>query len=122
MTGTVVHGDHRGRELGFPTANLDVAEGLLVPADGVYAARASWDGHIASAAVSIGTNPTFDDVLTRRVEAHVLDWPGVDLYDKQMTLDFVDQVRPMVAFSSIDALVAAMHDDVRTVRQQLDGA
>jgi riboflavin kinase / FMN adenylyltransferase len=112
--GTVVHGDHRGRELGYPTANLDVPADLAVPADGVYAGLL--DG--MPAAVSIGTNPTFGGT-GRRVEAFVIDRPGLDLYGAEMTLDIVARVRPMVTFDSVEALVAQMAKDVDDCRRLL---
>ena len=116
LEGVVVHGDHRGRELGYPTANLDLPPDLAVPADGVYA---GWlDG--MAAAISVGTNPTFDGV-GRRVEAYVLDEVGLDLYGRVMALDFVARLRPMVRFEGIDALVAQMADDVDRARGLLLG-
>src|SRR5450755_1520312 len=85
LEGVVVHGDHRGRELGYPTANLDLPGGLAVPADGVYA---GWlDG--MAAAVSIGTNPTFHGI-GRRVESYVIDRTDLELYGRRMALDFVE--------------------------------
>lgn len=116
LEGVVVHGDHRGRELGYPTANLDLPPDLAVPADGVYA---GWlDG--MAAAISVGTNPTFDGV-GRRVEAYVLDEVELDLYGRVVALDFVARLRPMVRFEGIDALVAQMADDVDRARGLLLG-
>jgi len=114
LEGIVVHGDHRGRDLGYPTANLDLAPDLAIPADGVYAGRL--DG--MPAAVSVGTNPTFDGV-GRRVEAYVVDQSGLDLYGRTMALDFVARLRPMVRFDGIDALVAQMATDVDQARELL---
>ncbi len=111
VEGVVVHGDHRGRELGYPTANLDVPADLAVPADGVYA---GWlDG--MPAAVSIGTNPTFDGVA-RRVEAHVLDRDDLDLYGQHMSLDLVARLRGMVRFDGVEPLLAQMGVDVAQTR------
>ena len=87
----VVHGEQRGRELGFPTANSRPTRGFL-PADGVYAGWATVDGARYPAAVSMGNNPTFDDVPVQRVEAYVLD-QKLDLYGKEIELEFVDYVR-----------------------------
>jgi riboflavin kinase/FMN adenylyltransferase len=114
LQGTVIHGDHRGRELGFPTANLEVLPDLAVPADGVYA---GWLDAMP-AAISIGTNPTFGGTR-RRVEAYAIDQVGLDLYGAVMTLDFVARVRPMVTFDSVDALVAQMAADVGESRKRL---
>ena len=128
VTSTVVHGDHRGRELGYPTANLDTttADGL-VPADGVYAGwlhRAGRDGapgQALPAAVSIGTNPTFDGVRTQ-LEAHVIDAPpGLDLYGERVSLDFVAHLRPTLRFEGVDALVVQMAADVEECRRVLLG-
>jgi riboflavin kinase/FMN adenylyltransferase len=114
LEGTVVHGDHRGRELGYPTANLEVAPDLAIPPDGVYA---GWLNSLP-AAISIGTNPTFRGT-GRRVEAHAIDQVGLDLYGAVVTLDFVARIRPMVTFDSVDALVAQMALDVEESRRRL---
>lgn len=111
VEGTVVHGDHRGAGLGFPTANLDVAPHLLVPALGIYAGAA--DGQ--RAAVSIGTNPHYGDG-DRRVEAFLLDWDG-DLYGKRLVVQLWEKLRDEAAFGSEDELVAAIADDVRRTRE-----
>ena len=101
VEGPVVRGDGRGRGLGFPTANVDVPERMAVPADGVYA---GWlvraDGTRLPAAISVGTNPTFDGV-ERRVEAYALD-VDVDLYDEAVAVAFVDRLRGMVRFDSVE--------------------
>jgi riboflavin kinase/FMN adenylyltransferase len=110
VEGTVVRGDGRGRELGFPTANLDVPTGLLVPPDGVYAGSAG-DGR---AAVSIGTNPHFDGV-ERRVEAHLLDFDG-DLYGDRLVVEIWEPIREQRRFDSLDELIAAIGDDVERTR------
>jgi riboflavin kinase/FMN adenylyltransferase len=115
---TVVHGDAIGREIGFPTANLDPAIEGFLPADGVYAAWAVIDGVRYGAAVSIGNNPTFDGVPARRTEAHLLD-AKVDAYGKSIELQFVDYIRPMVKFDGIDALVAALTADAERIRAVL---
>jgi riboflavin kinase/FMN adenylyltransferase len=110
VEGIVVRGDGRGRELGFPTANLDVPEGLLVPPDGVYA---GWTlGR--RAAVSIGTNPHFDGV-ERRVEAHLLDFDG-DLYGDRLIVELWSPIREQRRFDSLDELIAAIDDDVERTR------
>ena len=110
VEGIVVRGAGRGRELGFPTANLDVPTDLLVPPDGVYAGWA--DGR--RAAVSIGTNPHFDGV-ERRVEAHLLDFDG-DLYGERLVLEIWSPIREQRRFESLEELVAAIGDDVDRTR------
>jgi riboflavin kinase / FMN adenylyltransferase len=113
VEGIVVRGDGRGRELGFPTANLDVPDGLLVPPDGVYAGWAN--GH--PAAISIGTNPHFDGV-ERRVEAYLLDFDG-DLYGRRLLVELWASLRGQRRFDSLEELVAAIGDDVERVRAAL---
>ena len=110
VEGIVVRGDGRGRELGFPTANLDVPADLLVPPDGVYA---GWAGG-RRAAVSIGTNPHFDGV-ERRVEAHLLDFDG-DLYGDRLVVEIWTPIREQRRFDSLEELVAAIGDDVDRTR------
>ncbi len=127
VSGTVVHGDARGRELGFPTANLGGITGM-VPADGVYAGRLLRPGLAQAepehpdtrlpAAISIGTNPTFDGV-ERRVEAYVLDRDDLDLYDEEVVLELVGRLRPTLRFEGIEPLVAQMRDDVARAREIL---
>jgi riboflavin kinase / FMN adenylyltransferase len=111
VEGTVVHGDHRGAGLGFPTANLDVPPDLLVPALGIYAGWAV--GH--PAAVSIGTNPHFGG-SERRVEAFLLDYDE-DLYGRRLVVELWERLRDEAAFGSEAELVAAIADDVRRTRE-----
>ena len=110
VEGIVVRGDGRGRELGFPTANLDLPENLLVPPDGVYAGWA----RDRRAAVSIGTNPHFDGV-ERRVEAHLLDFDD-DLYGQRLIVELWAPLREQRRFDSLEQLVAAIGDDVEQTR------
>lgn len=128
LTGEVVHGDHRGRELGYPTANLAPDAEGMVPADGVYAGwmlRASLPdddpGHLLPAAVSIGTNPTFDGT-SRRVEAYVLDRTDLDLYGETVSLELVSRLRPTLRFDGVDELVQQMQRDVQQCRELLGRA
>lgn len=121
VAGKVVHGLKRGRELGFPTANLSETIDALAPADGVYA---GWlvdheTGIRHPAAISVGTNPTFDDVDRRQVEAHVLDATGLDLYGHRVTVEFTDRLRGMVAYQGMDALIAQIAEDVTVARERL---
>ena len=125
MTGTVVHGAHRGRELGYPTANLSPDSLGLVPADGVYAGWLTRVGkpeddpeRTLPAAISVGTNPTFDGTL-RTVEAYVLDRTDLDLYDEEVTIEFVHHIRPTLRFDSIEELLEAMAGDIDTCRPVL---
>jgi riboflavin kinase/FMN adenylyltransferase len=120
VEGVVVRGDARGRELGFPTANLFTAPHVAVPADGVYAAwliRRGQDRH--RAAVSIGTNPTFAG-RQRRVEAYVLDFDD-DLYGERVALDFVTRLREQRRYDGVAPLVEQMHRDVEQTRNVLEG-
>jgi riboflavin kinase / FMN adenylyltransferase len=119
LEGVVVVGDRRGRPLlGVPTANLAVAPGIALPADGVYAGHLTElpDGAPRPAAVSVGTNPQFG--TERRVEAHVLDFDG-DLYGRGVSVDFQDRVRGQAVFPSVDELIAQMHRDIAKVRRLL---
>jgi riboflavin kinase/FMN adenylyltransferase len=122
VEGIVVHGDHRGRDLGYPTANLDPVEHTAVPADGVYAGwlvrSAGLITEALPAAISIGTNPTFDGE-ERRVEAYVLDRTDLDLYGERVAFDFVERLRPTLKFDGIDPLLVQMADDVRKAREIL---
>ena len=122
VRGTVVHGAKRGRELGFPTANLSPRdlEGFI-PADGVYAGILHVDGVSYATAVSIGNNPTFEGVPQQQVEAYVLDMT-IDLYGKLVAIEFVERVRPMVQFDSLEALIDGMRGDVVRVRELLSAA
>ncbi|MFV0319114.1 MAG: bifunctional riboflavin kinase/FAD synthetase [Microbacterium sp.] len=127
VLGEVVHGLKRGRELGYPTANLTTDLEGFVPADGVYAgwlvdedtAHGLRPGIRYAAAISVGTNPTFDDVPRRQVEAYVLDETDLDLYGHVVEVQFVHCIRGMVAFEGIEPLKAQMADDVHRVRAAL---
>lgn len=120
ICGVVRQGDQRGRDLGFPTANVPVDERFAVPPDGVYA---GWlvraDGSRHPAAISVGTNPTFDGV-ERRVESYVLDRTDLQLYGEQVRVELVDRLRGMVKYEGIDALVAQMNLDVDRTREVLE--
>ena len=121
MRGIVELGDQRGRTLGFPTANVPVAPGLLAPRDGVYAGwltRLDEPGQPMPAAISVGTNPTFDAVA-RHVEAYVLDRDDLRLYGAEVAVDFVASLRGMVRFAGVDELVAQMRRDVVDTRAAL---
>ncbi|MBI5160093.1 MAG: bifunctional riboflavin kinase/FAD synthetase [Micrococcales bacterium] len=119
VRGTVVRGFQRGRQLGYPTANLSRDHEGYLPGDGVYASRASIDGGAAmDAATSIGNNPTFEGVPDRTLEAHVLD-RDLDLYDRTMEVAFVDHIRPMRRFEDMGALTTQMRSDESAIRRIL---
>lgn len=114
LTNAVVHGDMRGREIGFPTANLRPPRGKLIPATGVYACFVSLGDQTHPAAVNVGVRPTFgeEELL---IEAYILEFAN-DIYGCRLTVEFVEYLRPEIAFESVEALVAEMARDVeRTV-------
>ncbi|HEY0500201.1 MAG TPA: bifunctional riboflavin kinase/FAD synthetase [Kutzneria sp.] len=117
LEGIVVRGDGRGRDLGFPTANLSTPKFAAVPADGVYACRFLQGGQVRDAAVSVGTNPTFSG-RERRVEAFVLD-VDEDFYGQRVALDFVARLRGQLKFDASDDLVVQMREDVERARRLL---
>jgi len=116
VRGEVVHGAARGRELGYPTANLDLPPDAAVPDDGVYA---GWltraDGTRLPAAISIGTNPTFGGT-TRRVEAYVLDRDDLELYGEHVAVDFLARLRETITFDGVEPLLVQMAEDVDQAR------
>jgi riboflavin kinase/FMN adenylyltransferase len=120
LRGVVVRGDARGRELGFPTANLGGEIEGFVPADGVYAGWAIIDGAPHVAAISVGANVTFDPAGQRRVEAYVLDFDQ-DIYDQPIEVCFAQRLREMTAFADVAALIERMKEDVRETRELLGG-
>ena len=116
--GLVQHGLKIGREIGFPTANIDRnAEGYL-PLDGVYAGWMFVDGMKLPTAISIGINETFQAV-PRLAEAHILDHTGLDLYDKLVTLEYVEFIRPAAKFDGVESLVAEINRDLAKIRKIL---
>ena len=115
LAGKVIRGDKRGRELSFPTANLDCAD-LCLPPHGVYAAHATVNGHAHRAAVNIGHRPTVADITpTLHIEAHLLDFEG-DLYGQHMELTFVEKLRDEQKFDSLNSLKAQISTDIQSVR------
>jgi riboflavin kinase/FMN adenylyltransferase len=116
LAGVVAHGDERGRELGYPTANLVPDPLYVTPAHGVYAARATTsDGQTHAAAVSIGVRPTFVTGRGELIEAFLLDFSG-DLYDSRLEIAFLKRLRGEKRFASVDALIAQMVLDVQDAR------
>ncbi|MEX1294993.1 MAG: riboflavin biosynthesis protein RibF [Candidatus Limnocylindrales bacterium] len=125
LVGSVVHGEQRGRELGYPTANLDFGQPVALPPDGIYAARASWGGAAvlepterADAVISLGTQPTFGGRV-RLMEVHLLDRHD-DLYGQRMRVQFCTFVRGQRRYDSVDELVVQMGRDVQQARAFLD--
>jgi riboflavin kinase / FMN adenylyltransferase len=123
VRGPVQRGDRRGRELGYPTANVAIGR-EVAPADGVYA---GWltvleDGERHPAAISVGTNPTFEGERRRRVEAYVLDRDDLDLYDREVEVSFTSRLRGMERFETVEELLEAMARDVARARQALVAA
>jgi riboflavin kinase/FMN adenylyltransferase len=118
ITGIVTVGERRGRELGFPTANLEPNDSVTVPANGIYATLAEVDGVTYQAATSIGVRPTFESGGGRTIEAFLLDFDG-DLYTKRLRLEFVKRLRSEVAFDTVDQLIEQMNRDVEQTREVL---
>ena len=126
VVGTVVHGNHRGKALGYPTANLSADSLGLVPLEGVYA---GWLTRLdlpegardrtMPAAISVGTNPTFETHDRRTVEAYVLDRDDLDLYDERVMVEFTAHIRPTLKFDSVEELLEAMGQDVARCRELL---
>ncbi|PZG16509.1 bifunctional riboflavin kinase/FAD synthetase [Nonomuraea aridisoli] len=126
VEGIVVRGYQRGRELGFPTANVETPQHTAIPADGVYAGWLQsvpvanlptlYEGQRWPAAISVGTNPTFEGV-PRTVEAYALDRDDLDLYGAHVAVEFAARLRGNTRFDSIDALIAQIHDDVAATRR-----
>jgi len=120
LDGVVVHGEKRGREIGYPTANLGKIEGQTIPADGVYAGWLTVGINFWPAAISIGTNPTFAGDRARQVEAYALDQEGLDLYDKNASIEFGWYLRPTLKFHGLPELLAQMKKDCDQARELTD--
>ncbi len=127
LVGTVVHGERRGRELGFPTANLNFSDPVCLPPDGIYAARVTWGGKRvleptdrADAVVSLGTQPTFGGRV-RLLEANLLD-RDEDLYGERMRVEFRGWIRGQERYDSVDELIEQMGRDVERTRELLSGS
>jgi riboflavin kinase/FMN adenylyltransferase len=117
LDGVVVHGEKRGREIGYPTANLGAIEGQTIPADGVYAGWLTVGINFWPAAISIGTNPTFEGERGRQVEAYALDQEGLELYDKNASIEFGWYLRPTLKFDSLEELLVQMKKDCDKARE-----
>ena len=118
VRGTVVQGDQRGRELGYPTANVPTDPRTAAPADGVYAGTLTRldTGETLPAAISVGTNPTFHGERERRVESYVIDRTDLDLYGVEVEVAFLERLRGMTTFDSVDELLVQMAEDVDRAR------
>ncbi len=116
--GTVVQGQKRGRELGFPTANLDVDSNLIIPCDGIYATLAHLESGSYMAATSIGLRPTFDDGESRTIEAFLLDF-SEDIYGQKLRLEFVQRLRGEEKYDTVEALLVQIDKDVQQTRAAL---
>ena len=120
LDGKVVPGDRRGRELGFPTANISPSGSQAIPCNGIYATLVRAGGERRMAATSIGVRPTFGGGA-RLVEAYILDFSG-DLYGQDVELEFIQRLRGEVKFDGVDPLIQQMHRDVSEAREILSGA
>jgi riboflavin kinase / FMN adenylyltransferase len=118
IPGVVADGEKRGREIGFPTANIEPEFAVTVPDNGIYATLVEVDGEMHHAATSIGVRPTFETDGVRTIEAFLLDFDG-DLYTKRLRLEFVQRLRAEVAFETVELLIEQMNKDVEQTREIL---
>lgn len=116
LTGIVTHGKHRGTSLGFPTANLTVQEGKMLPSDGVYAASVLTNTGWYAGALSVGNNPTFGDITDTRLEVHLLDFSG-NLYETKLTVFLEQYLRPIKHFSSSEDLIINVKRNMRETQE-----
>ena len=117
LKGAVIHGEKRGREIGYPTANIGLTQLATIPADGVYAGWLSVGNIKWQAAISIGTNPTFPGVRGRQVEAYAIDQVGLELYDQEATIEFGYRLRDTLKFDGLDSLLQQMKKDCDQARE-----
>ena len=120
LDGVIVHGEKRGREIGYPTANLGKIDGQTIPADGIYAGWLTVGINFWPAAISIGTNPTFEGDRGRQVEAYALDQQGLDLYDKAASVEFGWYLRPTLKFNGLEELLVQMKKDCDEARHLIE--
>ena len=119
LRGTVVHGEKRGRTIGFPTANLQLEDRFVIPAKGVYAVRAFHNNQVIPGVMNVGVKPTFHEGETKpSFEVHLFDFNG-DLYDMQLTVELVSYIRPERKFESIQALIQQISSDAETAKKIL---
>ncbi len=117
LKGIVVHGEKRGREIGYPTANIGLTNLATIPADGVYAGWLSVGSERWPAAISIGTNPTFPGARGRQVEAYALDKTDLELYDLEATIEFGFRLRDTLKFDGLEPLLKQMKKDCDQARE-----
>lgn len=116
ITGKIVHGEQRGRKLGFPTANIELLHGeMAVPAPGVYAVTASIEGRIYEGMGNIGNNPTFNDIEHARLEVNLFNCSG-DLYGKTMSVQFHKYIRAEKKFSGVEELCRQIEEDKKAIK------
>ncbi|TMV52083.1 bifunctional riboflavin kinase/FAD synthetase [Paenibacillus mesophilus] len=118
LTGKVVHGAARGRQIGFPTANIELDGAYVIPMNGVYAVRLDWAGQHYYGVMNIGTKPTFEDSSHRTLEAHLFDF-GHTIYGESVKLELISYIRPEQKFASIDELIAQIGKDVLTAKERI---
>jgi len=117
LEGIVVHGEKRGREIGYPTANLGLSGNWTIPADGIYAGWLEVENQKWPAAISIGTNPTFEGIRARQVEAYALDQTDLNLYDKKAKIIFGWRLRETIKFDGLELLLEQMKKDCDLARK-----
>lgn len=117
LVGPVIHGEKRGRTIGYPTANIGLNELATIPSDGVYAGWMTVGAHRWAAAISIGTNPTFEGTRGRQVEAYALGEKDLDLYDHVATIEFGWRLRDTIKFDGLEPLLAQMKIDCEKARE-----
>ena len=117
LKGPVIHGEKRGREIGYPTANIGLTPLATIPADGVYAGWLTVGDNKWPAAISIGTNPTFPGIRGRQVEAYALDQVGLDLYDQAAIIEFGFRLRDTLKFDGLAPLLEQMKKDCDQARK-----
>lgn len=126
LQGEVIHGEKRGREIGYPTANLEQLTGMAIPPDGIYAGYLYVERDRMPAAISIGTNPTFPPTFPgerpRQVEAYALDRDDLDLYGQRASIEFLSFLRPTIAFPGLEPLLAQMAEDCAQAKRVITRA
>lgn len=115
ITGNVTHGDKRGKQIGFPTANINIVEGLVMPMNGVYATKVKYDNLVYNAVTNIGVNPTFKG-NNRRIEVHILDFDK-NIYGQEIEVEFIGKIRSEIKFSSADELIKQIRKDLITAKR-----
>lgn len=117
LIGNVIHGEKRGRTIGYPTANISLTKRSTIPSDGVYAGWLTVEGNKWPAAISIGTNPTFAGERNRQVEAYALDQKNLELYDKVARVEFGWRLRDTIKFEGLEPLLAQMKVDCEKAKE-----